>query len=76
MDYESKSIYLKKDDDIIGLHATMAPTEDGLIQMEGWCNAYSNDFKYIGSIYRIFGPIEEEAAELKKDGWVEIEAPA
>lgn len=74
--FESKDIYLKKGDDVLGLHTYGDQTEHhGFQQMEAWCNAYDADFKFLGSIYRIFGPIEEEAAELKKDGWVEIKKP-
>lgn len=76
--YESKSIYLKKDQDILGLHATGYTDEHGQFQnMEAWANHYhyNEQFKYLGSVYRIFGPIEEEAAGLKADGWIEIEEP-
>jgi len=72
-DYENKNIYLKKDGDILGLHAYGDSTETGWQQIEGWCNAYSNDFKFLGSIYRISRPIEDEAQELMEDGWISIE---
>lgn len=75
-DFDSKDIYLKKGDDVVGLHTFGDNTECGFMQMEAWANAYDLKFKFLGSIYRIFGPIEDEAAEMKKDGWVEVEAPA
>lgn len=75
-DYKTKDIYLKKGEDVLGLHTYGDETAElGFQQMEAWCNAYDEKFKFLGSIYRIFGPIEEEAAELKKDGWEEIQKP-
>lgn len=69
--YSSKDIYLKKDGDIIGLHATMFVDQ----QMEAWANHYTLVYKYIGSVFRIFQSIEQEAAEMKLDGWVEVPPP-
>lgn len=74
--FELKDVYLKKDEDVIGLHAVGDKTETGFHQYEAWANLYDPSFKFLGSIYRIFGPIEEEADNLKKDGWVEIPAPS
>lgn len=74
-DYENKSVFLKKDDDIIGIHAIGDSTEFGWQQLEAWCNAYSNDWKFLATIYRIFGPVEDEVAELKKSGWIEVQKP-
>ena len=73
--WAAKDIYLKKGEDVLGLHMTGMFTDKGIIPMEAWANAYNSTFKYLGSIYRIFGPIEEEAEALKEDGWVEIEGP-
>lgn len=75
-DFESKDIFLKKDKDILGLHAFGDYTDQGFQQFEAWCNAYDENFKFLGSIYRIFGPIEKEAEELKKEGWTECQKPS
>lgn len=75
-DLESKDIYLKKDKDVIGLHTYGDATETGFMQYEAWANLYDEEFKFLGSIYRIFGPIEDEAKHLIVDqGFVKIEGP-
>lgn len=74
-DFEGKSIYLKKHDDIVGVHCTGFSTDQGFEQMEAWVNAYDKEYLFLGSIYRVFGPIEQEAEALKQDGWVEVPAP-
>lgn len=73
--YEGKSIYLKKDGDVLGLHAEGFMTDQGFQQIEAWCNAYTAQYKFMGSVFRLFGPIEQEAEEMKKEGWVVIPPP-
>lgn len=69
--YTGKDIYLKRGDEILGLHATMFDDQ----QMEAFCNAYDVEYKWLGSIFRIFGPIEETAQELKDQGFVVVPPP-
>lgn len=73
--YVGKDIYLQKGDTIVGLHTYGDEFEGKFQQMEAHANAYSLDYKFQGSIYRIFGPIEEEAAALKEDGWIVVPPP-
>lgn len=74
-DFDSKDIYLCNGEDVIGLHTIGDKTETGFYQMEAWCNLYTSEWKFLRSIYRISGPIEDEATSLKEEGWVEIKKP-
>lgn len=68
--FESKDIFLKKDDEIIGLHATGYMDENSQFQsMEAWLNVYDLNRKFLYSAARIFGDLEIEAEALEKDGW-------
>jgi len=74
--YEAKDVYLKRGDDVLGLHAIGDSTTEGWHQYECWVNLYSPDFGFLGSIYRVFRSIDEEVAELKNEGWIEVKRPA
>jgi len=74
--WESKDIYLKNSNEgvILGLHSTGESGPNGEWHaMESWMNVYDLDMKFKYSAARIFGPLEDEAASLKMDGWVEFE---
>lgn len=78
--FDSKDIYLEKNGEIIGLHTYGHKSGVGtfmtFMQYEAWANLYEkkNDERtFVASIYRIFGPIEEEAEALKAEGWVVVE---
>lgn len=86
----SKDIYLKKDGEIIGLHAYgekdsewtvqnldgTRETVKGFNQYEQWGNYYDENHKMVGrGSFRIFGDIEEVAEDLEKDGWISYEGP-
>lgn len=89
--YDSKNIYLKKDDQIIGLHSigcdnsewtVSNPFDNTVVQMKGfqviesWGNEYDENYKMLGrGSFRIFGDIEEYAKEMEADGWVRFEGP-
>ena len=83
--YISKDIYLKRGNELIGIHTYGYPSEatfgdDPTVkpyfaQMEAWINAYTEDYKFIASISRVFGPIEETAEELKAEGFVVVPPP-
>ena len=85
-----KDIYLKKDGEIVGLHAigekdaewtlvALDGTETrvkGFQQHEQWGNEYDENHKMLGrGSFRIFGDIEEAAKEMEADGWVTYEGP-
>jgi hypothetical protein len=74
-DLENKDIYLKNGQDLIGLHTTGVESESGFYQYDAWCNVYTNDYKFLRSIYRFHCSIEDEAADLKKEGWVVVPPP-
>jgi len=74
-DWQSKDIYLKheKEKVFIGLHSTGDYSPDGQwMSLEAWMNLYNPDKSFLCSQSRIFGPIEEVAEELKKEGWTVI----
>jgi hypothetical protein len=85
-----KDIYLKKDGEIIGLHAIGEKDAEwtqvgidgtrtqikGFMQHEQWGNNYDENHKMLGrGSFRIFEDIEKFAEELEKDGWVSYEGP-
>lgn len=85
-----KDIYLKKGEDIVGLHAIgekdavwtaidihgNRSEQKGFMQHEQWGNEYDDNHKMLGrGSFRIFGDIEEAAIEMEKDGWVSYEGP-
>src|SRR3989442_381436 len=87
---QEKSIYLKKDKEIIGLHAIGEPdSEWNLIKLDGsrvgqkgfkqheqWGNHYDENHNMLGrGSFRIFDDIEETAKELEIDGWIVYEGP-
>jgi hypothetical protein len=86
----TKDIYLKKGEEIIGLHAvgekdstwTQVGVDGtrvemkGFLQHEQWGNNYDENHNMIGrGSFRIFADIEEVAKELEEDGWVSYEGP-
>ena len=70
--HENKTIYLKKDDTLIGFHSQKERTESGFLQIEGRCDAYDQNWKHLGTVYSFCNSVEEEIVELKKDGWIEV----
>lgn len=71
-DWEGKAIYLShpNDTEFVGLHSTGMTDENGVWRsMEAWLNVYGPDRKFQYSASRIFGPIEEEAENMKQEGW-------
>lgn len=73
--YISKDIYLRKGDQLIGLHTYGDEFEGKFQQMEAWANSYTLDYKFEGSIFRIFGPIEEEKTAFLEEGWMVVPPP-
>lgn len=70
--WAGQEVYLKKDGSIIGLHATGHLDGKKFVRLEAWANSYScvkGKLKFSGSIYRIFGPLEDEVKELITCGW-------
>lgn len=87
---QARDIYLKKDNNIIGLHAIGHPdsewTEEaidgtrtqkhGFNAMEQWGNEYDENHKMLGrGSFRVFEPIEELAKKFEDDGWIVYEGP-
>lgn len=82
--YESRDIYLQKDNEIVGLHAigennaTWTQTDlngvttekTGFLALEVWGNNYDQNLKMIGGSFRVFDDIEAVANGLVEDGWV------
>ena len=72
----SKNIYLKKDNQAIGLHAWGYEFNGNFYSEEVWGNEYDNQGQMIGrGSFRVFNEIEAEAKEFEADGWVRYEAP-
>jgi hypothetical protein len=73
--WESKSIYLRKDGEkgFYGFHAGGMTREDGTwANMEAWVNCYDENKKFIASVSRVFGPIEEAAQGMVDEGWTVV----
>jgi len=74
--WEEKSIYLRKsgEEGFVGLHSTgMTAEGDIWCNMEAYANSYGEDKKFQASIFRIFGPIEDTAEDMIKEGWEIVE---
>lgn len=76
-DFEEKNIYLKKDNDIIGLHEIGFTDSDGnWLSYETWGNEYDDRYNMLGrGSFRIFNDIETVAKEFEADGFVRFEGP-
>jgi hypothetical protein len=75
-EYQAKDAYMQKKGDkgFIGLHAIGETDENGVFHnMEAWANAYDENRKFVGSIFRIFGPLEEVVQDLELDGFEVVE---
>lgn len=87
---QARDIYLKKDNEIIGLHAigydnsTWTETaldgtstdKQGFSAMEKWGNEYDENHKMLGrGSFRVHDDIEKVAKELEADGWTIYEGP-
>lgn len=88
--FDSKSIYLRKDGNIVGLHSIgendsywtikeLDGTEHqktGFRAIESWGNNYDENYKMIGrGSFRVFKDIEKEAKEFEEDGWIRFPGP-
>lgn len=89
-DYDSKNIYLKKNNQIIGLHSIgydnseweVHNLDGSIVQMKGfqpiesWGNEYDENYQMLGrGSFRIFADIEEAVKDMETDGWVRFEGP-
>lgn len=72
---ESKAIYLKKGNEMIGLHSLGYTEPQGWLAVQSWANVYTAQYKFLGSVYRIYDPIEVEAEDLKRLGWRVVPPP-
>lgn len=87
---QERSIYLKKDSEIIGLHEIGYDNETwteeafdgtrsekkGFSAMERWGNEYDDSHKMLGrGSFRVHEDIEKVAEELELDGWICYEGP-
>ena len=82
--YESRDIYLRNGEEIIGLHeigednvkwtsVDVDGTENerfGFLAHERWGNNYDQNLKMIGGSFRVLEDIEAVANGLVEDGWV------
>lgn len=86
--WETKNIYLRKGDDIIGLHAVgidnmqwdLEELDGTRIKCQGfqaidkWGNVYNEAYEMQGrGSFRVHQDIEKEAQEFEADGWVRFE---
>lgn len=86
----SREIYLRKDGQLIGLHAwgyddSIWTEEDvngvrteckGFMAMETWGNEYDESGNMLGrGSFRVFQTIESLAQEMETEGWVRGEGP-
>ena len=86
-DFDCKDVFLKKDDDIIGLHAIGIDNTPYQIQeLDGtitdhfgfmheqiWGNKYNRDFNMIGGSFRVHTMFDEELKSWLDDGWTIIQ---
>jgi hypothetical protein len=83
-DLDLKDIYLRKDNEIIGLHSIgyADPYEYTLVELDGteiqkktdfmpletWGNRYNENYEMVGGSFRVHQFIEDEAKEFEADG--------
>lgn len=75
--FDSLDIYLKKDDQIVGLHAIGHKEPDGAFySLEQWGNEYDDEHNMLGrGSFRVHNDIETVAKDFEADGWVRFEGP-
>lgn len=86
--YDSKDIYLRRGEEIIGLHAVGQDNSEwdevlldgttvrkkGFRTDDAWGNEYDENFNVRGrGSFRVFTDIEMAAQDLEMDGWVRFE---
>lgn len=74
--WEGLSVYLTKEGEqgFYGIHATGMTDEDGSFKsLEAWINLYDEKKKFVASVSRLFGPIEDAAEDMIKDGYHIVE---
>lgn len=73
-DYSTKDYYLSKpgEEYYLGLHSTGTEGEHGWMSIEAWVNVYNLDKTFHHSDSRLFGPIEDAAADLVSQGWTVV----
>lgn len=86
--YDEINIFLRKDDEIVGLHCIGEKDKDyevmeldgtitqrhGFLAEESWGNYYDEDYNIKGrGSFRVFEDIEILAEEFEADGWVRFE---
>lgn len=76
-EYSYRDIYLEKEGEegYIGLHEIGMWDGPAIwMRMEAWANGYDKDKKFIASLWRMFGDIEETAREMEGQGWKRMES--
>lgn len=72
----ARDVYLKKDSQIVGIHAIGEEFDGQFMQMEIWGNEYDENHQMLGrGSFRVFGELEREAQDWEADGWVRYEGP-
>lgn len=74
-EYVSKDIFLEREGELVGLHEIGLNDGPNWLRMESWANAYTLQFGFIASIFRIWGPIETTAEEMQAEGWKRVSPP-
>jgi hypothetical protein len=72
----ARNIYLKLNDEIVGLHAIGYEHEGVFDQVDVWGNVYDEDHNMLGrGSFRVHNDIEVEAKSWEADGWSRYDGP-
>jgi hypothetical protein len=70
---ESKHYWLRKGEDVIHVQASGYQTDQGFCQIDATCDLHDRNFKFLGTLYALLGPVESEVRELESLGWRRVE---
>lgn len=71
--HDEIDIWLKKGVDIIHVRASGYKTDQGFCQIDASCDLHDRNFRFLGSLYVILGPVENEIRDLESMGWVRVQ---
>ena len=68
---EIKDLFLRKEGQILGLHATGFVSDDDKFHVrDAWCVAYDSNLRFLANLYKLTWTLEAEIVVLEADGWV------
>lgn len=69
---EEKSVYLKKDGNVLQVKAYGYFTDQGFCQVDAGVYLVDAQFRVLAMMYAILGPYESEVVDLKSLGYTEV----